>query len=259
MTASRSGIPLKDFYGASAGEATFVGDFDPKEIQSLLTELFGDWKSAKPYVRLVTPFEDRPQLVQSIEAPDKESAYFQAVLRVQMRDSDPDYPAMVLGNFMTGGGFINSRLATRIRRTEGLSYRVGSGFFAGTWDDDARFFAVANYAPQNAAKLEAAFKDEMGKLLANGFAADEIAEAKKGLLQARQVSRSQDRELAGTLAGRLEEGRTLAFDRDLEKAIQSLNAEQILTAMRGCIDLSKITMVQAGDFAGAKRKETAAP
>jgi zinc protease len=175
-----------------------------------------------------------------------------------MRDDDPEYPAMVLGNFMTGGGFINSRLATRIRRVEGLSYGVFSGFIATAWEDDARFFAGAIYAPQNAARLEVAFKDEMSKLLAKGFGTEEIAEAKKGWLQARRVSRSQDRELVGTLATRLEQGRTLAFDRDLEKAVQSLTASQILTAMQGHIDLSKITMIQAGDFAKAKKTEAAA-
>ena len=35
-------------------------------------------------------------------------------------------PALVLGNYMLGGGFLNSRLATRIRQKEGLSYGVGS-------------------------------------------------------------------------------------------------------------------------------------
>ena len=242
-----------DFYGASDGEVTIVGDFDPKTTKDLLNELLGSWKSPRPYVRMVTPYEDRPALVQSIEAPDKQSAYMQAVLRVQMKDNDPEYPAMILGNFMTGGGFINSRLATRIRRVEGLSYGVGSGFIATPWEDDARFFAIAIYAPENSAKLEAAFRDEMSKMLANGFGADEIAEAKKGWLQSRQVSRSQDRELVGTLASRLEEGRTLAFDRDVEKGVRDLTADQIITAMRKRIDLNKITMVQAGDFAKSKK------
>ncbi|HEU4725242.1 MAG TPA: pitrilysin family protein, partial [Candidatus Eisenbacteria bacterium] len=132
-----------DFYGASDGEVSIVGDFDPKAVQDLLNELLGSWKSPRPYVRMTTPYEDRPALVKSIEAPDKTSAFMQAVLRVQMKDSDADYPAMILGNFMTGGGFINSRLATRIRRVEGLSYGVGSGFIATPWEDDARFFAIA--------------------------------------------------------------------------------------------------------------------
>ena len=39
---------------------------------------------------------------------------------------------MFLGNYMLGGGFLNSRLATRIRQKEGLSYGVGSVFNAGS-------------------------------------------------------------------------------------------------------------------------------
>jgi zinc protease len=245
-----------DFYGANNAETAVVGDFDPTAVKSLLTELFGTWKSAKPYVRLTTSYADRPQSVESIEAPDKESAYFQAAERIQMKDDDSNYPAMILGNYMTGGGFINSRLATRIRRVEGLSYGVGSGFIAGPWDDDARFFAMAIYAPQNAEKLVAAFKDEMSKMLEKGFTADEIADAKKGWLQSRQVSRSQDRELVGALASRLEQGRTLAYDKDFEKSLSTLTGDQIITVMRKYIDLSKITMIQAGDFAKGKATAT---
>jgi zinc protease len=99
----------------------------------------------------------------------------------------------------------------------------------------------------------------MGKMLDKGFAPDEIAEAKKGWLQSRQVSRSQDRELVGTLAGRLEQGRTLAFDRDLEKSLEGLTGDQIIATMRKYIDLSKITMIQAGDFAKGKATKTATP
>jgi predicted Zn-dependent peptidase len=43
-----------------------------------------------------------------------------------LRDDDPDYAALVMGNYIIGGGFLNSRLATRIRQKEGISYGVGS-------------------------------------------------------------------------------------------------------------------------------------
>ena len=38
-----------------------------------------------------------------------------AGVNIPLRDDDPDYPALVLGNYMLGGGFLNSRLAVRIR------------------------------------------------------------------------------------------------------------------------------------------------
>ena len=47
------------FFGAQNAQASVVGDFDPKEIKSLLTELFGGWKSAKPYARLASSLVSR--------------------------------------------------------------------------------------------------------------------------------------------------------------------------------------------------------
>ena len=242
----------EDFYGASAAEFALVGDFDPKEMQSLFSELFSGWKSKKPYSRLVAAYAARPPIRESIEAPDKESAVFSAGLRIPMRDDAPEYPAMVLGNFMTGGGFLNSRLATRIREKDGLSYGVGSFFRASPLDQDAMFGAFAIYAPQNSEKLVKAFDEEMGKIVATGFTDDEIERAKKGWLQSRKVSRATDRELAGTLAARAYLGRTLAWDESLEQRVSALKADEILTAMKKYVDPSKISIVQAGDFAKVK-------
>ena len=213
-------------------------------------------KSPKPFVRLATTYQDRPPLRTAIEAPDKESAVFRAGLRVDMRDDASDYPAMVLGNFMTGGGFLNSRLATRIRRNDGLSYGVGSFFFASPFDKDALFGAQAIYAPQNAEKLVIAFQEEIAKVLDKGFTADEIAEAKKGWLQGRQVSRSNDRELVRTLTQRAFEGRTLSWDKELEEKIAALTNDPIQAAMKKAINPEKISFVQSGDFAKVKKDAT---
>lgn len=247
----------EDFYGASAGEIAVVGDFDATEMTGLLRELFGDWKSAHPFTRIATTYEDRPPIDESLNAPDKESGMMQAGCLVNMRDDDADYPALALGNFMTGGGFLNSRLATRIRQKEGLSYRVGSRFDASAFDKDGWFVATAMYAPQNGEKVEAAFREEVAKVLDAGFAADEIAEAKSGWLQARRVSRGLDRELARTLATREYARRTLAWDADLEARVGGLTGEQIAAAMRRHIDPKRISVVKASDLAKAQAEEAA--
>jgi zinc protease len=41
-----------EFLGASNSEAAFVGDFDPVEVEKALTDLFGSWKSTRPYARV---------------------------------------------------------------------------------------------------------------------------------------------------------------------------------------------------------------
>jgi zinc protease len=238
-----------DYYGASAAEIAVVGDFDPNEMTGLLKELFGDWKSKRAFARIATTYREQPPIDESLEAPDKESAMVLAGCAVDMRDDDPEYPAMVLGNFMTGGGFLNSRLATRLRQKEGLSYRVGSRFEASSFDKDGWFTATAMCAPQNAEKAEVGFREEIAKVLEGGFAADEIEEAKSGWLQSRRVSRGSDRDLARTLAMREFAGRTLAWDGAFESRVAALGAGEIAAAMRRHIDPSKISIVMAGDFA----------
>ena len=237
-----------EFYGASVAEIAIVGDFDKTEVLAQLTKLFQGWKSPKPFARLVDVYKDLPAIRETIETPDKESAVFSAGLRMPLRDDDPDYPALVLGNFMTGGGFLNSRLASRIRVKDGLSYGVGSFLSASPFDVSGRFGAFAIYAPQNSEKLVKAFEEEIALILDKGFTDEEIAEAKKGWLQSRNVSRANDRELARTLAGREYLGRTLKWDETLEAKVKALTNAQILAAMKKFIDPSKISMVQAGDF-----------
>jgi zinc protease len=242
----------KDFYGASNAQVAVVGDFDEKEIAALVAELFGSWKSPRPYARLVGIYHDIAPINKSFEAPDKANAFFIAGMNLKLKDDDPDYPALVLGNYMLGGGFLNSRLAVRIRQKEGLSYGVGSGLNASPLDQTGTFNAFAIYAPQNAEKLEAAFKEEIARMLKDGFTAEEVAAAKSGYLQSRQVGRAQDGGLARSLAAYLFINRTLAWDEEFEKKIAALTPEQINAAMRRWIDPAKITIIKAGDFAKAK-------
>jgi zinc protease len=247
-----------DFYGASSGQIAIVGDFDAKAVTALLTELFGSWKSAKPYARLASPYHETASLDLEIETPDKENAVFVAGLLMPLRDDDPDHAALVLGNFMTGGGFLNSRLATRLRQKEGFSYGVRSNLNASRWDQRATFSAFAIHAPQNGEKLEAAFKEEIAKVLDKGFTDEEIAEAKSGLLQQRKVSRSLDRELTGMLAMRDFQNRTLAWDAEQEQKLETLTGDQILAAMRKYFVVEKIAIVRAGDYAKAKEAHSEA-
>jgi zinc protease len=238
----------RDFYGASNGQLTVVGDFDQTAVAQLATELLGSWKSPRPFARVPSVFSDPPSTNQSFTTPDKPNAFFIAGFNLKMRDDDPDYPALLLGNYMLGGGFLNSRLAMRLRQKEGLSYGAGSGLTVSSLDQYGRFTASAIYAPENVSKLEAAFKEEIDRMLKDGFTADEVAAAKSGYLQSRQVSRAQDNELAGRINGFLFLDRTLQWDAELENKIKALSMEQINAAMRRHIDPKRITILKAGDF-----------
>jgi zinc protease len=244
----------KDFYGANNATMSLVGDFDANEVKTKTTEMFANWKSAQPYTRIVNKAIPVQTINEFVETPDKANAFFVASYNFDFRDDNADYPAMVLGNFMLGGGFLNSRLAVRIRQKEGLSYGVGSQFNAGSLDPVGSFFSFAIYAPENVEKLEKAFKEEIEKVVTTGFTAEEVTAAKSGWSQGRTVNRAQDAGLAGTLNNYLFIKRDLKWDEAYEKKVMNLTPEQINAAMKKYLKLESMNIIKAGDFAKAKSK-----
>jgi zinc protease len=244
----------KDFYGASHGQLTIVGDFDAAGMAALAKELFGNWKNETPYVRIASQYRDFAVINKSLETPDKANALFLAYQPLKVRDDDPDFPALFMaGNALAGNAYKN-RLVDRLRQKEGVSYSAGGAVTVGALDPVGSFLASATYAPQNAVRLEAAFKEEIVRALKDGFTAEELEGARKGWLQGRSVGRSQD----GTLATRIHSlaffDRTLAWDADLERKVKALTVEDVNRALRRFVDLDKMIIVKAGDFASAKRQ-----
>jgi zinc protease len=248
----------RDFFGAQPAQVAAVGDFDAAAFEKQVAQLFGGWKAAKPFTRGTNDYFDVQAQTRAFETPDKAQAIYIAGLNLNLSDQDPDYPALMFGNYMLGGGFLNSRLLTRIRVKDGLSYGVGSQLGAEAQDKSGSFNVFAIYAPQNLAKLEQAFKEEIQRALTEGFTVEEITQAKSGWFQGRNVERSQDSGLAAKLQHYMFIGRTFAWDAEFEKKVQALDAAQIHAAMVKYIDPAKFVVMKAGDFAGAAKAGAAA-
>jgi zinc protease len=235
------------FYGAGDGQIVISGQFDPEQMKRLVTELFGDWKSASHYERIPDNYEKVPAINDKIETPDKQNALFLAGMPMKMNDDDPDYPALTIAG-MVFGGSPNSRLFQRIRVKDGLSYGAYGGFSAPTKDDGGSFMASAIAAPQNMPKVEADFNEELAHALKDGFTADEVAKAKKTWLDQRSVSRAEEASIAGLLSSRERWGRTMLWDAKLEAAVAALTPEQVNEAFKRHIDPAAISIVKGGDF-----------
>ena len=214
--------------------------------------MLSNWDSPEKFERAKAVIFNTPVKTERTLTPDKKNAMFVAGEELKLKDSDPDYPALTIGNFMLGGGFLNSRLAVRIRQKEGLSYGVGSSLQGGSLDEVGSFNSYAIYNPDNAEKLVAAYKEEIEKMLKDGFTDAELTDAKSGFLQRQQVGRSQDAQLAAKLSGNLYLDRTLQFDEALEKKVADIKVTEVNEAMKKFIHPAKISYALAGDFKTAK-------
>jgi zinc protease len=233
--------------GATGADFAAVGDFDPAELTKALEELFGSWRTPHPFTRVPQRYFDRPSVDNELVTPDKANAVLRGGENVRMRDDDPDFPALLLANYVLGGT-PSARLAARVREKEGLSYSTYSSFGASPFDQAASFRISAIYAPQNRARVEQAMREEIARAVKGGFTPEEIEAGKRGLLEQRRLARTQDRALAGRIAGYLFLKRTFAWDIDLESKIAALTPAQVNAALAKYIDPAKLSIVTAGDF-----------
>lgn len=238
----------RDLVGTARGEIAVVGDFDEKAIAAELASLFPGHLSKSPYSRVDRQFREIAAKRIVIETADKENAIIRARSDLRLRDDDPDAPALYVANNIIGGGSgLSSRLMDRLRQKDGISYSVTSTLSMGSRQALSSWSLMAMTAPQNAARAEQAILEEIRRAQRDGFTPQEVAEAKKGLLESRTVSRSQDPTLAAQWSSYLDLGRNWEFSKDFEAKIAALSAEQVNAAFRKYIDPERLTVVVAVD------------
>ena len=239
-----------EYLGGQAGELVIVGDFEPEPALAKIGEILGDWKAKQPQARVeLVAFPAVTGTKHSILTPDKANAVYMAGLTLPLSDQDPDYPALLLGNYIFGGSSLASRLGDRVRQKEGLSYGVSSAFMADADDKRARFFIGAIANPANIGKVEAAVLEELQRLLKEGITEEELEKARRGYLESRQLSRSSDPYVANRLERSLRLDQTLAYDAQLDVKLAALTPDEVLRALKKHLDPQRLVIVIAGDFA----------
>jgi len=236
------------FVGASHGEVAIVGDFDPTEVRPLLEELFGGWRAAAPFTRVPTPYRPTTPAAMRFETPDKPNAIAIGTIAAQVRDLDPDYAALAVAERILGGG-PEARIPARLREKEGLSYSAGSYLQPGQIDDMGALGVYAIFPPQALGKVRTALDEEIARALASGFTTEEIAAAKRAILEERRASRAQDATLAAALTSQAFLGRTFAESAKLDAAIEAVDVAAANAALRKYLSRERIAWAFAGDFA----------
>ena len=248
---TRAGIVeiYEGFVGAEHGEITVVGDFDADATLAQLNDMLSNWKSKKSYARIERS-GNAPEkgVALDINTPDKDNATYFAASKFELRDDSGDYPALLLGNHILGGGALSNRLGERVRQKDGLSYGVGSGLSVSALDNRSLLYIYAISNPANTKKVKAAIQEEVARLLKDGVTEEELEAAKKGYLQRQAVGRSSDGNLAGLLNGTSQSNRTMEHYSGLETRIRSVTPEQVLRVVKKYIRMERFAIIAAGDF-----------
>ncbi|WP_404872780.1 M16 family metallopeptidase [Ideonella sp. A 288] len=239
------------FVSAARGEFAAVGDMDVPALRAALDAGLTGWRQPAggplAYVRVPRPLVDATPTRLVLRTPDKANATLMAVLSLPLNDLHPDFPALMVANHMFGDGG-TGRLWMRIRERDGLSYSVYSGVAWSNVELNSRWVASAIFAPQNRPAVEQAFREELERSLKEGFSAQELDQARTGLLNARRLSRAQDRVVTSQLAGQLHLGRDFGLSQRVDEAIGRLTLAEVNDAWRRHIDPARLVTALGGDF-----------
>ena len=252
--ASNNAVTLDDvkrfhaqFYGASNAELAIVGDFDADATRALVTELFGAWKSPAAYARVPDPFRANVPAALKLAVPDKANAFLIGVTRMPVDDMSPDYPALLVANFILGDS-ASARVPERLRQKDGLSYAAGTFFQPSSLDVNSAIGAYAIFAPENLERVRTGLAEELDGAVKNGFTDAEVKAAKDGIMQERRLGRTEDGRIAGALANQLYLNRTFATSGAIDTAIEKLTPQDVNAALRKYVKPGDFAFAFAGSF-----------
>ncbi len=119
----------KGFFGPNNVVVAIVGDVTEKEIVPLLTGCFKNWKRSVKSVpaHAAPPKLDKPAVIRIDRNVTQASI---AMGHGGIARGNPDFYAVMVMNYILGGGGFSSRLMDNIRDNRGLAYDVHSSFSA---------------------------------------------------------------------------------------------------------------------------------
>lgn len=240
------------FYGIS-DNATLVaiGNIDEEALKGYFEKEFGDFKSDLAYTAISDPYQDNKAVNQKIKTPDKKNAISFGILPMATSKYDEDYAALQMAGEILGGGFISSRIANRLRQQDGVSYGAGGRVNVDNnkTDNNSAAMVYAIYAPENAAKVQLGFTEEIARFIKDGITEEELKTAVDGWVQEQSVSRAKDGELSRVINDNMYYDRDLNFQKDIEAKVSSLTVEDVNKAIKKHFkNFEEWTVVNAGDF-----------
>lgn len=240
-----------DYYGLGYSILIGIGNVPSEEVKTFMEEKFGTFKSKYPYSKIASPYKPMKEVNENILTPDKQNAMTLGNFSVKISEYHEDYPALEIASSILGGGFLNSRIADRLRQKDGVSYGAGAGFQSDgdNNDQNSQMYLYAIYAPENFDKVQLGFKEEIARFIKDGITEEELTNAINGWIQSQNVSRAKDNELSSLINNNIFYKRTMDFQKSIENKVSALTVTKVNAAIQKYIQpYEKWSVVNAGDF-----------
>jgi len=214
-------------YGARGAVVSIIGDIARDEAEAIAARLTGDLPAGTASAPL--PAVSLPQHGTIAVAHPAAQSHIHIGLPAIGR-SDPDYYALLVGNYTLGGGGFVSRLMKEVREKRGYAYSVYSYFAPRVLPGP--FEIGLQTKREQAGDALKVVDDVLTKFLAEGPTAGELAAAKKNLIDGQALRIDSNAKLLGYLSAIGFYGLPLDYLDQFPKKIAAVTREDVRAAFR---------------------------
>ena len=237
----------RDFAGASHAQLAVVGEVEPQALVSWLGEALGDWKSPRPWERIVRPFHPLPDDRRLESVPDKPNAVYLQARAVPVGEDDPDYIPLALAMRIFGAD-ADSRVSRRLREQESLTYGAYALLSSDREVSSGLVSIRAIHAPGNVGRVEQGINQEIERALREGFTQAELDSARNAWSDRRLQVLSDEGSVASILASNLYWHDTMQRWMDRDERIRTLTLDEVNAVFRKYVKPDQALVLGAGDY-----------
>jgi len=225
---------------------SLVGNFDPDQVRTLLTEAFGSWKGQGDKPKLTFPTVALPQSTTELTPviPGKTEAVTYMGYYGGINRQDPRFYAALLLNQILGGDTLSSRLGTEIRDRQGLTYGIYSFFQAGL--EPGPFAISMQTAPEDAPKAIDSTIALLKQIREKGITQAELDAAKRSLISSYSVELADPSNLSSSILDNDVLGLTLQEIRQYPEKLNAVTPAQVQQVIADLIHPDSLVIVTAG-------------
>jgi zinc protease len=174
-----------------------------------------------------------------VEMPNKPNGTITAQGMIPIIQADPVFPALRLAFLALGDG-TNSRLFKRLREKEGLSYSVDASLSPNTHDPRTTWFITASVASPDYKKAMIALREELAKVIAEGFTEDELARVRSSWLEGRKKVFSGEAGYSGYVASLMHNETSFDFLIEYDRRIATISVAEVNAAFRKYVSMENM-------------------
>ena len=157
-----------------------VGDFNTKQMRSLVTEKLGDWQPSRQALKFPLPKVTQAEVgnIFFVEQPQLNQSYIQ-MGHLGGKLDNPDYTALSVMNSILNG--LGGRLLNNIRSRQGLAYSV-SAYWSANYDYPGVFVAGGQTRSDATVPFIKSVQEEIERIRTQPITQEELKHAKDATL-----------------------------------------------------------------------------